>query len=206
MKKIRVLKKKGSPKETQKDSFNLDEVTSWALQPNVDYSMASKEKKTKDQKIKAKKLEKEWGNRMIKSLKNTDQTTNQWTTMLGEILVKKVLESKGKKVWRPKPRAGCKPDWETNDEVIEVKTRNWTTPGTAGEKVLGTPFKYSEVAEAYGKPLKIILIAYQEWELTYGQKNMRIFGENVSENKKKILQTFREMKVEYLPFTELLSI
>ena len=40
------------------------------------------------------------------------------------------------RVWRPKKINGYKPDWETEDGIYEAKTRNWTTSGTAGEKIL----------------------------------------------------------------------
>ena len=62
---------------------------------------------------------------------------------------------------------GVHPDWETEDAIWEVKTRNWSVPGTAGEKILGVPYKYSDVPELYGKPLKIVCVAYQEWECTH---------------------------------------
>ena len=49
-------------------------------------------------------------------------------------------------------------DLETFKEMIEVKTGSYFTTGTAGEKVPGVPWKYSEVPDLYGKPLLIILI------------------------------------------------
>lgn len=57
-----------------------------------------------------------------------------------------------------------KPDLECDDYVYEIKSRTYSTSGTAGEKILGVPLKYSEVPILYGKPLKIILVAYQEQE------------------------------------------
>ena len=43
-------------------------------------------------------------------------------------------------------------------------------------------YKYSDIPIIYNKPLKIICIAYQEYELTHC--NIKIFGD-ISDNKKK---------------------
>ena len=79
-----------------------------------------------------------------------------------------ILEKIGKIVKRPEKKNHYLPDWETDDAIWEVKTRNWNTPGTAGEKVLGVPYKYSDIPRLYGKPLKIVLVAYQEHEFING--------------------------------------
>ena len=126
----------------------------------------------------AKRNEKIWGNMMI----GNDTPTNQWTTKLGEQLVYDMLVINGENVTRPKKISGCKPDWETDYAIWEVKTRTWTTTGTAGEKVFGVPYKYSDVPKLYNKPLKIVCVAYQRMELTYG--NTKIFGEVSSQKKK----------------------
>jgi hypothetical protein len=89
------------------------------------------------------KKEKDWGIKII------EKDTNQWTNILGEFLVKELLEKQGHYVRRPKTKSGFKPDWETDDAIWEVKTRCYTISGTAGEKILGCPFKYAEVPEIY---------------------------------------------------------
>ena len=40
--------------------------------------------------------------------------------------------------------------------------------GNSREKVFGTMYKYSDLPQIYGKPLYIVCVAYQEWELSYG--------------------------------------
>ena len=60
-----------------------------------------------------------------------------------------------------------------------MKTHTWCTTGTAGEKILGVPFKYSELPRLYGKPLKIICVAYQERELY----KFGVIGETSVENR-----------------------
>ena len=131
-----------------------------------------------------------------------DTNNKQWTTKLGENLVKDVLERTGRTVSRPKKKEHYQPDWETEDAIWEVKTRNWTVEGTAGEKVLGTMYKYSDVPLLYGKPLIIVCVAYQEYELTHG--NTKIFGE-MSDRKKAFLKLAEDFKITYMKFSELVS-
>ena len=71
------------------------------------------------------------------------ESNGNWTTLLGENLVHDVLVLRGENPRKPKRMNGYEPDWETDEYIWEVKTRNWTTAGTAGEKVLGTMYKYS---------------------------------------------------------------
>ena len=106
----------------------------------------------------ANRKEKEFGYEII------DKITNQWTTKLGEHLVAETLLKFGENVRKPQKIEHFKPDLETDEYIIEIKTRNWTTLGTAGEKVLGVPLKYLDVPIHYDKPLLIILVGYQEYE------------------------------------------
>ena len=145
----------------------------------------------------AKTQEKEWGNSII------GQTNNgNWTTLLGETLVYDVLVLKGENPRKPETKSGYSPDWETDEYIYEVKTRNWTTTGTAGEKVFGVMYKYSDIPKLYGKPLKIVCVAYQEHELVYG--NTKIFGE-VSETKKMYLDLAKSLDIEYIKFSDLVK-
>ena len=56
-----------------------------------------------------------------------------------------LLKLLGKNPRKPKKKDGYIPDWECDDAIYEVKTRNWTTGGSAGEKVLGVMYKYSDI-------------------------------------------------------------
>ena len=145
----------------------------------------------------AKQEERKWGNDMINAINN-----NNWTTRLGEGIVYELLSRLGKNPRYCIQRRRFKPDWETDDYIIEVKTSNWTVTGTAGEKVLGAPYKYSEILELYGKPLKIICVAYQEWELTHGPT--RVFGD-VSGIKKEALEFWKNKGIEYVKFSDLIA-
>jgi hypothetical protein len=123
------------------------------------------------------------------------KNSSQWTTCLGENLTKVVFQTVlNTKIWRPKKLQGFKPDWETDNFVIEVKSRNWTTPGTIGEKVLGTPYKYSKIPKLYGKPLLIVLVAYQEFECSGGKLNM---FETKCEIKNEIMNLYKRHNIFY---------
>ena len=128
-------------------------------------------------------------------------TSKMWSSVLGEQVVKEILESRGEKVWRPKTMEGCKPDWETEDNIYEVKTRNWTTTGTAGEKILGVPYKYANVPQLYNKPLKIVLVAYQEYEATI---KFNIFNPN-SKQRQMQIDLWRMQGLEFVKCSELLD-
>ena len=104
----------------------LLERINWALVPFPNGITTKKITRTSEHTVKqlrdmAKEKEKEWGNNMI------GQTSNvNWTTLLGERLVYDVLKMQGENPRRPAQKGGYQPDWETDRNIIEVKTRNWT--------------------------------------------------------------------------------
>jgi hypothetical protein len=177
------------------------EIVTWATIPFRN-GLTYEVKKTAEltvlsQRKIAQNLEKEWGNKI------SDQKNNgNWTTRVGEGVVFETLKRLNENPRKPEPKNGYKPDWETDKYIYEVKTSNWTISGTAGEKVLGTMYKYSEIPILYGKPLKIVCVAYQEYELTHG--NTKIFGE-VSETKQKFLDLAKSLDIEYIKFSDLVA-
>jgi hypothetical protein len=175
---------------------NLEECITWAI--NCPPRIIKKQGITiEKQKKEAQLKEKEWGNKIIGQTNNS-----QWTTLLGENLVHDILQRNGENPWKPKEIEGYRLDWETDKNIYEVKTRNWTTSGTAGEKVLGTMYKYSDIPKIINKPLKIVCVAYQEYELTHG--TTKIFGD-VSETKKEFLDLATRLNIEYIKFSDLVN-
>lgn len=144
----------------------------------------------------AQENEKKWGNEMIGQINN-----GQWTTKLGENLVHDVLKCNGETPRKPGRKGGFEPDWETDEYIYEVKTSNWWVSGTAGEKVLGTWIKYQNIPELYGKPLKIVCVAFQEWELTHGKTPY--FGNDITTKTKQILSLAESWNITYVPFSSL---
>lgn len=150
-------------------------------------------------------METKWGNELI-GITNPKQYTGNWTTKLGESFVKEVCKILGmnpKKILHKQDPDNLiiKPDVETNRFIIEVKTSNWTMPGTAGEKILGTPYKYISVPEIYGKPLKIICVGYQIEEA----KKWGLFGKSKSELRNNLIMFYKKMGIEFIPISFLLS-
>ena len=173
----------------------VEERIRWAL--NKPHIEKIKGVTIKQQKEKFKNEERIWGNKMIRQLDN-----GQWTTMLGEGLVFDVLTLLGQNPRKPTPKGGFLPDWETDDYIYEVKTSNWWVTGTAGEKVLGTFIKYKDIPELYGKPLKIVCVAYQEYELTHGKT--KYFGE-IDEKIQEVLKMAKSWNIEYVKFSDLVA-
>ena len=175
----------------------LIEVITWATTV-PDKLVKTADKNIGKQKKEAEKKEKEWGNSII------GQTNNgQWTTLLGERLVHDVLKLRGENPRKVERMGGFEPDWETDKYIYEVKTSNWWVEGTAGEKVLGTWIKYQEIPELYGKPLRIVCVAKQEFELEYGK--VKYFGENITSKTKQVLELASTWGIEYIKFSDLVS-
>lgn len=176
-------------------NINLKERIEWATnkpQPVVKQAGITIAKQKKE----AQENEKKWGNDMI------GQTNNgQWTTLLGEKLVYDVLQLRGENPRKVERKGGFEPDWETDEYMYEVKTSNWWISGTAGEKVYGTFIKYQNIPELYGKPLKIVCVAYQEEEFTNGKT--KYFGDNITKKTQQILDIAKTWEIEYIRFSEL---
>ena len=177
---------------------HLKERIEWAINKPNDKLEKKKDATIKQQRAKLQNEEKKWGNDMI-----GQQNNGQWTTILGEHLVRDVLVLLGENPRKPEGKGGFKPDWETDKYIYEVKTSNWWVSGTAGEKVLGTFIKYQDIPEFYGKPLKIICVANQEEELTNGKT--KYFGENITKKTQQVLDLASLWNIEYVKFSDLVS-
>jgi hypothetical protein len=185
------------------------EVIKWCYEGITEVSL--KNKGSGEKLKKAAKEETEWGNKAIQK-----HNIKQWTTPLCQDLVMEALVCLGRKNVRKVTRATAKkssvrsktyePDLECDDFVYEVKGRSWCTVGTAGEKILGVPLKYGELPRLYEKPLKIVLVGYQEYEA----REHFAFGDLLdTKTQTKELQEslafFREHKIEYVAFTDILK-
>lgn len=183
--------------EDEEKGANLKERVDWAIKKPD--NVVKKEGVTiAQQKNKLQNEEKKWGNDMIGQKDN-----GQWTTLLGENLVRDILELRGENPRKPEHKGGFNPDWETDEYIYEVKTSNWWVSGTAGEKVYGTFIKYQDIPELYGKPLKIVCVAYQEEELTNGKTVY--FGEKITKKTQAALDLARSWNIEYVKFSDLIE-
>ncbi|HBI34476.1 MAG TPA: hypothetical protein DEA43_00985 [Candidatus Moranbacteria bacterium] len=193
------------------NNYNLrlldnSEVIKWCYEGVTDISLKNteSEKKLKE----SKEIEKEWGN----SVMNTTDG-KQWTTLLCQNLVMEALVRLGRKNVRQTTAKKSTlrdkkydPDLECDEFVYEVKGRSWSTPGTAGEKILGVPLKYGELPRLYKKPLQIVLVGYQEYEA----REKFAFGDLLDKNNQTTelrdsLAFYKEHNIEYVAFTDILK-
>jgi hypothetical protein len=152
--------------------------------------------------IRNKECEDAWGKNVMKERRPDLTLEKQWTNKFGEHLCEEIYTLLGENVKRPIKQNGCQPDLEINSLIIEVKTGTYFTRGTAGEKILGCPFKYCEVPEVYEKPLKIVCIGGAEKACREQYGNLP--GSKSSSQKTKFLNFFRDNNIEYIGFTDLL--
>lgn len=181
-------------------------VIQWCYEGITAVSLKNTESETKLKD--AKKIEKKWGNDIMGTV-----DSKQWTTTLCQDLVMEALIKLGRKnVRKTKPiksslrEKSYRPDLECDEYVYEVKGRSWSTPGTAGEKILGVPLKYGELPRLYNKPLQIILVGYQEYEA----REKFAFGDLLDKNNQtKELQDslafYKKQNIEYIAFTDILK-
>lgn len=192
----------------KKENINLlgnKEVVKWCYEPITEISLINSNNAA--QLKEANDIEREWARAVIGG------EGNQWTTMLCQDLVMEALIKLGKKnvhsTTSKKSSLRNKkydPDLECDEYVYEVKGRSWTTPGTAGEKILGVPLKYGEVPRLYHKPLQIILVGYQEYEAKEGFAFGDLLDkENQTPELKESLAFYKEQGIEYVSFTDILK-
>lgn len=117
----------------------------------------------------------------------------------GEMLVKEYYILTGEYITdKPEKKNGHDLDLETITKMIEVKTGSYFTTGTAGEKIYGVPYKYSDVPELYEKPLVIILIG--------SSKNDSSLVCEASDKKEKMKKIWKEeFNITYECFRKLLN-
>ena len=178
---------------------NYDDVNKWAMQGSTNTPDKSENWAIfgkRDSELTPE--EEKWGLSMMNG-----KGGKNWSGFLCENLVKETLQRRGHTVIRPRQLGGHAPDIETADCVYEVKGQRYFMSGTASEKVLGVPYKYSDIPELYGKPLKIVCVAYQEWISTYGKDGQRVFGDVGSSNRLAQLDLWKNQGIEFVKFSEL---
>ena len=161
-----------------------------------------KKNKAKDTQ-KYKVLEDEWGQNMLEKRRPDLKKHGQWTTKLGEHLTEELLILMGKTPTNPRKINGYAPDTEVEDAIWEAKAQTFNTTGTAGEKILGVPFKYADVPELYGKPLKILCIGCAEKVCREHYGNLD--GDKSTEKKRRFIEFYKQNGIEWVGATELIE-
>ena len=161
-----------------------------------------KTNKTKDE-ANYKILEDQWGQTILKIRRPDLKLDKQWTNKFGEHICEEIYTLCGKVVSKPVKKEHYQPDGEIEDAILEAKAGTFHTTGTAGEKILGCPFKYAEVPDLYGKPLRIVCMGGAERVCRESYGNLP--GTKCSPQKKKFLDFFRENKIEYIGASDILK-
>jgi hypothetical protein len=130
-----------------------------------------------------------WGRSII------GKDTCQWTTPLSEKVFKEYLQISEQNLLTH--NKFC--NFITDKAVYKLKCRSWNTSGTVGEKILGLPYKYSELPRLSGKPLYIVLMAYQE------KDSFNLF-DTTNPEKNEMISNWRRNGVEFVKFTELYKV
>jgi hypothetical protein len=177
------------------------EVVQWLFGDLSFLPEIEKKNKTSDE-AKYKVLEDKWGQEMMKIRRSDLKLDKQWTNKFGEHICEEIYSLLGKVVSKPVKKEHYQPDSEVDDAILEVKTGTFYTSGTAGEKILGCPFKYAEIPDLYGKPLKIICMGGAEKVCRESYGNLP--GAKCIPRKKMFLDFFRENGIEYVGATDIL--
>ena len=164
-------------------------------------TIEKKNKKKDDEQYKA--LEDKWGQRIMKTRRPDLKLDKQWTNKFGEYICEEMYTLLGKDVIIPVKKENYLPDREVDDAILEVKAGTFYTSGTAGEKILGCPFKYADIPELYGKPLKILCMGGAEKVCRESYGNLP--GVKCTAQKNKFIDFFRENRIEYVGASDILK-
>lgn len=155
--------------------------------------------------IKFKNIEDErsFCHKLLSKINSKLKLNNNWSSKLGEELVKEILVVKYKQILLNNydKSSKLKPDFITDKFIIEVKTRNFSTTGSAGEKIIFPAYKYIDLVYKLKKPLIIVLVAKQEIESV---NKFDITG-NKSVNKLKIINFFKSINTHFVLYSDLLN-
>lgn len=177
------------------------EVVQWLFGDLSFLPEIEKKNKTTDEK-KYKVLEDKWGQDMLRIRRPDLKLDKQWTNKFGEHICEEIYFLLGKAVSKPVKKENYQPDSEVDDAILEAKAGTFYTGGTAGEKILGCPFKYAEIPDLYGKPLRIVCMGGAEKVCRESYGNLP--GKKCSLQKKKFLDFFRENRIEYIGASDIL--
>lgn len=144
-----------------------------------------------------------WGRNILKIKRPDLKLDKQWTNKFGEHICEEIYYLMNENIKTATKKENYNPDLETDKYIIEVKTQTYYTIGTAGEKILGCPFKYAEIPELYSKPLRILCIGGAE-KISREQYG-NLLGSKCSKQKKRILDFYKSINIEFISATEMLK-
>ena len=178
------------------------EVIQWLFGDLSFLPEIEKKNKTSDKKI-LKTLEDTWGQNILKKRRPDLKLDKQWTNRFGEHLCEELCILQGKEYNKPVNKEHFQPDLEINDYIIEAKTQTFYTEGTAGEKIMGCPVKYSRIPNLYSKPLKILCIGGAE-DICRNKYGI-LPGPKCCNETNIILECYKNLRIEFIGVTDILK-
>lgn len=150
-----------------------------------------------------KHLEDTWGLKIMSQFSHL-KIKKQWTTKFGEYLAEDIFLLLNQQYNnRPMKYKNFQVDGETKTSLYEIKTGTYFTPGTAHEKILGTPYKYRELPLFYKKSLRILCIREIE---QYGEEQKLFSCDSPMDiNHKAFHDLYKTLNIEYVKFTDMLN-
>ncbi len=162
-----------------------------------------KKKSVKEIDEENQKNENTWGRTTLKKYRPDLKLEGQWTNRFGEYIAEEIYRLLNKNCTKPELKDHYQPDHEIDNAIIEVKTQTFYTTGTAGEKILGCPFKYANIPSLYGKPLRIICLGGAE-KISRDQYG-NLPGTKCTAAKQAFLDFYKSNGIEFIAATELLK-
>lgn len=178
------------------------EIIQWIFGDLSFLPAIEKKNKTADD-LKYKQLEDVWGREKLKIRRPDLKLDKQWTNCFGEHICEEIYNLLGKDVSKPMNKEHHQPDLEIDDAIIEVKTGTFYTNGTAGEKILGVPNKYSEIPELYNKKLYIVCFGGAEYKCR-NEYGILPGAKPCGKRLKKFLDCYRDNDIEFIAASDLL--
>lgn len=177
------------------------EVVQWLFGDTSFLPPIEEKNKTRDREA-YKVLEDEWGRKTLNLRRPDLDLKKQWTNKFGEHICEELYLLFGVNGWKPLLKEHHQPDLEIPEAIVEAKAETFFTEGTAGEKILGCPFKYRKIPRLYGKPLNIVCMGGAE---KAGREEYGILpGSHYDEEAKEFLAFYLEKRIEFIRATDLL--
>ena len=157
-----MVRAKNQPKQSAIELLKQPLIHDWIL-CNTDFLLRDEDAFFKDKTAKTavmKPRENNWAWELFEKAVpwHKQKQHYKWSGDFAERIFREIVPHG----WSPKKIGSKHLDWEDENFVYEIKTQFLWGGGTAQDKILGTPVKYSEIPKLSGKPLRIVCFAAAE--------------------------------------------
>ena len=197
-----IINNIASKQDTRISLLSNPEVVQYLFGDHSFFPKIERKNKTQDTK-KLKICEDEWGRSIMKKRRPDLKMDKQWGGLFGEYICEELFILLGETPYKPTNMNNFQPDLGISNAIIESKMETFYTEGTVSEKILGTPFKYADIPELYGKPLIIVILggAEQMCRDKYGN----LIGDKQTTQKNKFIEFYKANNISFVGITDLLN-